>query len=97
MLGYVGEVIDEEEADKREQVDAWRANYFWLLHQHQIDPSLMGNVARFLNHSCKGAANLEGVEVPMSGDDVSQNTLIILSYPYFFWIDYYHLFWTRTC
>jgi hypothetical protein len=56
VIEYVGEVIDNEEADFREiyyEKTGMSDCYLFRLDKNQIiDASYMGNMARFLNHSC---------------------------------------------
>eukprot|EP00656_Telonema_subtile_P042223 TRINITY_DN47723_c0_g1_i1.p1 TRINITY_DN47723_c0_g1~~TRINITY_DN47723_c0_g1_i1.p1 ORF type:complete len:206 (+),score=35.66 TRINITY_DN47723_c0_g1_i1:103-720(+) len=58
VIEYVGEVLTELEADRREDVYE-KHKIFYMLDvenedcaQYTIDTALMGNAARFVNHSC---------------------------------------------
>ena len=59
---YAGEVIGMEEARRRSQADSGGMNYIFVLNEYLsegrvvktcIDPSVIGNVGRYINHSCQ--------------------------------------------
>lgn len=58
---YAGEVIGAEEAKRRYQQGLGRPNYIFALREHfgqhasvltYIDPTYIGNIGRYINHSC---------------------------------------------
>lgn len=70
---YAGELISKEEARKRSQSDI--TNYIFVLREHSgnfsvtetfIDPTKIGNIGRYVNHSC----NPNSVVVPVRIDSV---------------------------
>jgi euchromatic histone-lysine N-methyltransferase len=61
VLEYVGEVINEVDAEERSMRNAHKCSYIWSLdpkmdelseHHYAVDADRFGNVARFLNHCC---------------------------------------------
>ena len=57
-MEYAGEVIRRPVADKREQQYSQQrlGLYFFALDKdHHIDATLKGNIARYINHSCRYA------------------------------------------
>lgn len=59
---YAGEVIGLEEARSRSQANADKMNYILVLKEHLsggqilktcVDPSMIGNIGRYINHSCQ--------------------------------------------
>ncbi|GFU22461.1 histone-lysine N-methyltransferase SETMAR [Nephila pilipes] len=68
---YVGEIIDEHEAEQRLKKHGLKeSNYIYVIKEHIsnnkciqtiIDPTFVGNVGRYLNHSC--SPNLFSVPV----------------------------------
>jgi SET domain-containing protein len=75
LLEYVGEVIDDAEAERRGAAyDAEGQSFLFEMHHHegdaapfQIDSKRFGNVSRFINHSCD--PNLVAVEVRIESVD----------------------------
>ena len=61
VIEYVGEVIDNQEADRREmyyEKSGMSDCYLFRLDKNRIiDASYKGNMARFLNHSCDANCN----------------------------------------
>ncbi|XP_051162733.1 histone-lysine N-methyltransferase SETMAR [Leptopilina boulardi] len=68
---YAGEVIDIEEAKKRFERNEKGVNYVLIVNEHIgekiiktcIDPSLIGNIGRYCNHSCESNCRLVPVRV----------------------------------
>jgi [histone H3]-lysine36 N-dimethyltransferase SETMAR len=67
---YVGEIIGSTEAEKRRELykaQGLHDNYILTVREHlgdrvlrtTIDPTIRGNVARFINHSCEPNLNVE--------------------------------------
>lgn len=67
VIEYVGEVIGNEEADKREKYyekSGMSDCYLFRLDKTRIiDASYKGNVARFLNHSCDANCNAKAESI----------------------------------
>ncbi|PRD18243.1 UNVERIFIED_CONTAM: Setmar [Trichonephila clavipes] len=71
---YAGEIIDEHEAEHRlKKQSSGESNYIYVIKEHIssnkciktiIDPTFLGNVGRYLNHSC--SPNLFSVPVRVS-------------------------------
>lgn len=59
VIEYIGEVVTEEEADRREKIYAEKQLYLSFdvenedTAQYTIDTTIVGNAARFVNHSCQ--------------------------------------------
>lgn len=54
VIEYVGEVINAQELERRMAEGAGRPSYFLALSNTEtIDASKMGNLSRFINHSCE--------------------------------------------
>jgi SET domain-containing protein len=55
IIEYIGEKIDNEEADKREGInDEIGVTYIFCLDENScIDGAVGGNESRFINHSCE--------------------------------------------
>ena len=56
LMEYAGEVIRRPLADKREQqytTQGLGLYFFALDRDHYIDATYKGNVARYINHSCR--------------------------------------------
>lgn len=59
MIEYIGEIVSETVADKREEEnDSWGCYMFGLdkkegERSYAIDSIGKGNMARYINHSCK--------------------------------------------
>ncbi|XP_063229092.1 histone-lysine N-methyltransferase SETMAR [Bacillus rossius redtenbacheri] len=70
---YAGEVIGEEEARRRAQRTTSRQmNYIFVLKEHLsggtviktcVDPTMIGNIGRYINHSCRPNAAVVPVRV----------------------------------
>ncbi|XP_069703232.1 probable histone-lysine N-methyltransferase set-23 [Periplaneta americana] len=59
---YAGEVISLEEARCRVQTNKGKMNYIFVLNEHlaegrviktYVDPTMIGNIGRYINHSCQ--------------------------------------------
>jgi SET domain-containing protein len=56
ILEYVGEVIDNDEADRRHPVnpdDPFHTFFFAVANGRVIDGGVRGNEGRYINHSCE--------------------------------------------
>lgn len=71
---YAGEVIDLEEAKKRQSklMTSGEMNFVFVLREHVennllsvtcVDPSLVGNIGRYINHSCQPNSAIVPVRV----------------------------------
>lgn len=59
---YAGEVINLEEGRRRVQTSEGKMNYVFVLNEHlsegrviktYVDPTVIGNIGRYINHSCQ--------------------------------------------
>jgi euchromatic histone-lysine N-methyltransferase len=60
LCAYVGQIALREETDTQEPQPA--DAYTWDVGPFQVQPYFSGNVGRFLNHACGGAATLNAVD-----------------------------------
>lgn len=59
---YAGEVLSKEEARSRAEASIGKINYIFVLNEHlseghvlktYVDPTVIGNIGRYVNHSCE--------------------------------------------
>lgn len=71
---YAGEVLSMEEARSRAKANVGKMNYIFVLNEHlsqghvlktYVDPTVIGNIGRYINHSCQPNA----VVVPVRTDN----------------------------
>jgi histone-lysine N-methyltransferase SETMAR len=71
---YAGEVLSMEEARSRVKANTGKMNYIFVLNEHlshghvlktYVDPTMIGNIGRYINHSCQPNA----VVVPVRTDN----------------------------
>jgi len=69
---YAGEVLSMEEAKCRAQSNIGKMNYIFVLNEHlsqgcvlktYVDPTMIGNIGRYINHSCQPNAVVVPVRI----------------------------------